>query len=762
MTIPSSSNYPEDFDTDDNLFLVHDALRLKLVEDYLPGDTSITVDGEASVLLRIPETGIITLTEQCSDIDKRAISFYYSTWNATDKEFSGLELLPEFTDVKKAKRITNVTFNVVDLHHNHIKDAVIAVEEFCGVEGTVDTVPLGDTLEGRVNFLRNVALQPKAWFRSNKRTGNVPLEIEFEEQSFRLGTDGDSGTTTLTWDFGDQNVSVVSLISTISTSSLVPESDIDVYVRDTDAGKIKKIYYQPGVYNVKLTVTNDFGSDTVTFEDFVTARVKAPDPAIIQFIENSSSQEVTEGVPPDGPFDTTPKIRSPINTIIQIQIPEGENDATPDVGYSGEALDSDGDPIDPIVNWTWALGDDLIHPNTRDTTASYSIGGLYDIKLRVDTDFGAYRITTYENAIDVIETQNIWLWVFDDDEESVMAYEYGLISETFKLADVPAYSVDRNYSFLDDAPNEIQQKKEFKRNVGFAKRGTVGSGNNGTALLYYASGRDAGDAVSTETIKVVEFNGFAHTYTTHPTITRGWNWANLNSSSYSFFVFGEESSYLPNTSPTNLSKQTYNLSTLTVATHVLTDSDFYNGAQELKENVSSYDDDGEPLYGHFSVYRTAWKDNTGYILRNDGVGPFFRLKSFYRTEGTVAQPFVTVRKLQDIQGPTKEEGQLVSLTSGVYLLNNSGSVSQFDAVASVWRTGGPGANSLLYRNLQDTTVAGYDDVSNSLLAISDGDKRAYLSFDYSSSAFLKFNEISLTFTNLGSRPNGEQWLMGLF
>lgn len=191
-------------------------------------------------------------------------------------------------------------------------------------------------------------------------------------------------------------------------------------------------------------------------------------------------------------------------------------------------------------------------------------------------------------------------------------------------------------------------------------------------------------------------------------------------------------------------------------------SDFQNGAQELTQNPANYNSSGISVYGDFSVYRTAWKDSTGYIARNDGVGPYFRIKSFYRTEGSVGSPFQTIRKLIDIQGATKTEGQLSTLSQGIYFFNNSGSISAFSDVTSTWSTGGPGINSVAYRALQDTTVQGFDNNGNTLLAASDSDHRAYLSFDYSSNVFLKFSEIDLTFTTQGARPEGEQWMMGIY
>ena len=131
--------------------------------------------------------------------------------------------------------------NVMASHHNHLKEALIAVETFIGIEGTEDTVPFGETLEGRINFLRRLVLQPKAWFTVNKRAGIVPLEVEFTELAFRLGTDGVDGPITITWDFGDQTTSVIESTPIIDATSRVPDQPKDVLVRDTEAGSITKV-----------------------------------------------------------------------------------------------------------------------------------------------------------------------------------------------------------------------------------------------------------------------------------------------------------------------------------------------------------------------------------------------------------------------------------------------------------------------------------------------------------------------------------------
>lgn len=547
-------NYPASLDNIGNLFDVHDSLRFVLAADYNPGDTSISVSGDTVTAVRWPASGLITLTEQCSDLDHRAISFYYSSFDQTNMIINGLELLPEFTDVIKPKNLTNVTISVMDRHHDNLKDALIAIQKFGGVQGTIDAGPMGDTLEGRINYLRQSVLQPKAWFTSDVQTGNVPLEVEFDNMSFRLATDGTESGVTVTWDFGDHTSSTISLTSIISANSVVPDSPIDVLVREVGSTTIKKIYHQPGIYNVTLTVTNNFGSDVITFNNYITARVKMPAPAIVSLIENTSSQLSMPGVPPNGPFIATPSIRSPINTLIQIEVEQGENPATPGVSYAGETLNGSGQPIDPVTNYTWALADDLNHPNSTETKASYSVGGIYDMKLRVDTAFGAYRITTYAGAIDIVENVNLWLWTYLD-PINTRAYEYGLISETFKLTAAPTLAVVRNSTFLNNLPNVNQQLAEFNRNTGFAPRGNTNSGLGGTALLYWATGRNVSDPTTTEAIKVVEFDGFTGTYINQPTIQRQWNWANLNAPNNSYFLFGTGPNTLPNESPTNTTIQ---------------------------------------------------------------------------------------------------------------------------------------------------------------------------------------------------------------
>lgn len=731
--IPTGSNFPDDLDTNVNLFLAHDALRVSLVEDYEPGDKSIYVNG--IMMSRFPLTGFITLTEQCTEpAENRAISFFYNS--RTDFSFDELELLSGFTDTAKPKSLTNVTQNVMAEHHNSIKDALIAVQEFCGIKGTVDLKPLGTTMEGRLNFLRKLVLKPKAWFSVSKRIGVVPLRTKFTDLSFR-------NPTKFIWDFGDNTTSSV-VSAVVSAISIAPNIS-NVLVNDLDGGGIEKIYYNPGIYSVKLTVSNEFGEDTIILPDLINARIAAPDEAVISTYADLH-QTITSVDPVEEPFIYEHLLPGIINsrtgTFIELTVVD-----------NGEQIN------DPVLSYTWKLNDDLTHASANNTRASYSVGGYYDIKVRVDTKFGAYRITTIEDGINIIERENLFLVAFDANSvdssvtKNAYAYEFGLISETFKTKNRVSTPIKKDYRFLDTGSTEYdRQKREFLSNNSFAQRGTVFSGDNGTALMYWAEGAGPSTPASAQTIRFLEYEGFNDIWRTPNgfTINRPWNWVGINSPSNIYILLGGTNS---GGAATNQSRLNVELVGMTNSSTTLIGSNYKNGAEELMYNVDN---------GNFSVYRSTYKDGNGYIIRNDGVGNFFRLKSFYKTEGTAVDGLNSIRKLADISGTVKMEGQLVSLANGIYFFNNSGEIAVYSPVTNVWTVGGPGANSPSFRSLQDTSVSTFDSTSNTLFAVSDNDRRAYLSYDYSTKAFIKFTESDLTFNTLPSRPTGSQFILGIY
>jgi PKD repeat protein len=767
-------NYPNQIDTEEVLPTVHDSLRLRLSEDYEPGDNSVVVEGDIAVFAKFPNIGYLTLTEQCSEPELRAISFHYASKAEISESlftFNGLELLTGFQDASKPKKLTNVTQNVIAEYHNALKDAIIAIEEFVGVKGTLDLMPYGETMEGRINFLHKLVLKPKAWFTANRTYGLVPLEVTFTNKSFQIGENCPVGDVQIIWDFGDGDCSQIAC-STIEVTDVVPIEEINVRVLDTDGDTVVKTYTIPGKYDVSLTVINKWGEDTVIFPGFVIAKLPAPEEATIDIVPRDN-QILIAGYPLNGPpFTIFPTIRSPIDTFIDFEIQSGTKSGTESIyapygrSYGGEILSSSRQPIDSIVDYNWQLSDDLSHGNSQSAKASYSIGGVYDLVLRVDTEFDSYKITNYIGSIDIVEKTNMWLWNFKSGSNEVEVSEYGLISETFKTRPTALY-VTRNPDFLEGEINKDQLIREFNRNTFTSPRSTTQSGEWGEMLIYWASGRNYGDPISEEKINIVSFNGFSDTYTVpaSPTLTRPWNWLGFSIYPYSFFILGNSDSIAsPNTSPTNMKKLTQDLSDpgLIITEPSFSSIDFTNGAVDLMENVCIFDSMGQPYQGHFSAYRGTSRNNTGYFIRNDGVGVFYRLKSFYKTEGILSNPIQKIKKLPDMQGSLKMEGQFLSLTSGLFFFDNSASISAYNESGEVWETGSANASSASFTSLQDRTQIGFSKIENTLLGVSDGDRKAYLSYDYSPNAFIQFNEANLSFKSLGNRPSGDQWLMSVY
>lgn len=711
MTIPAASRYPDSFDGDDNMFRVRDNLRVRLLEDYTPGDTSIQVDGDASAF---PPSGLITLTEQVSEVDERAVSFWYAS--RTPAGFFGLELLPGHTAVGKPKRVTNVTMNVMADHHNSLAAALIAVEQFVGRRNTIDPTPLGDTLEGRIGYIRRLALRPRAWFQADRRVGIVPFTLHLTDLCFRDPTHRE-------WDFGD---------GTTLTSDDPPSAGLSM---DPDTFTVTKTYYEPGIYDITLSVSNEYGEDELTIPAYVSARVEAPDEAEFTFSPDNTTQAQIGDV-----------LYTRSGTVVNIGLAD-------DGAQAGDA----------ITSYEWDCGDDLEHGDAPATRAIYSVGGTYDVRLKVLTNLGAYRHTVLADAVNVIERRNLWLYGFPtaalQTTKNVSGYEFGLLSETFKTASRSSLSVTRQYGLVNGPPEAARKVREYNRNVGFAPRNPAfGSGDQGLALLYWSEGEDAGNLA----VRFRQYNGFFDTWATPPgldKISRGWNWVGLSGESKVYLLFGTDglpATNPPGTSPTNQTRHAIDLTTLTVTTSAMDTSWYRNGAEDLTQNP------GFGTQGDFAVYRSCWRGQTGYFVRNDGVASYFHLLSFYRTEGTLADEFQFVRKLPPLSGDTKLEGQLVAMADGIFFFNNTGEYLQFDTVAGVWKVGGPGVNSSPFRLLQDQTANDYDNPANTLVAASDGDRKAYLSFDYSSNAMCRFDATTTTLTRLPPRPAGEQWLMAAY
>ena len=100
--------------------------------------------------------------------------------------------------------------------------------------------------------------------------------------------------------------------------------------------------------------------------------------------------------------------------------------------------------------------------------------------------------------------------------------------------------------------------------------------------------------------------------------------------------------------------------------------------------------------------------------------------------------------------------------NGIFFFNNSGEISAWNDLSNTWEIGRTSSATVSFRSLQDTNVSGFDDSKNTLLAASDGDRVAYLSYDYSNQTFIKFNGTDQTFVSSGIRPSGKQFAMGIY
>lgn len=748
MSIPDNIKikYPKSLDTDTNLFLVKDSLRLPLLNDYKPKDKNIIVNATVDEMAAFPPSGIITLTEQCSDPLERAISFFYESKNDITQTFQNVKLLDGFPDVEKLAKVTNVTLNVVAEHHNNIKDAIIEIEKFSGVANDKTLIPKTGSMEARINYLRSIALKPKAWFQADVKDGIIPLKVTFTDLSFRLATDNANNHVTTTWDFGDGD---------IRTFKFKNDSEETSNTNTT----IEKIYEIPGSYTVTYTVKNKFGEDLIQFKNYINAKFPAPFKAIVSF-EPKGNQIVT------GNFNN--KIRSPINTLINLKIPNGIN---PETGrtFSGEEVNDQGNPIDPVILYTWSLTDDLIHGNSKNTQALYESGGIYDTIVRTDTESGSFRITNIFNSIDVVENVNMWHWLYKEKmnsivsgSEEVEAAEFGLISETYKIPQSTSLALNTNNSFLNNDANSDRQKYEFSRNVGFCAASVTSSGSAGDSFLFWASGRSEADSSTLEEIYVKGFNGFEQTYKNHNSFQRSYNWMFLNTQINAYFMLGRPNKgFGAYTSPVNTKLETYNLMTRTLSAHKFSDNAFQANAIELKQNESVYDGSGNTKTGNFSIYRSAWKGQVGYFLRSSLIGNQIVISNLYSTIGGVNDPFIALKKLQDLPNSNYTEGQFLAMSNGLFFFNNSSNISIYEDSSNTWYVAGNNSG-LSFRELQDKTVSGFDKESNTLLGVSNGDHFAYLSFDYSKNSMIKFNNLELTFSKLPSRPRLKQWFIGIY
>lgn len=122
-------NFPTSLDDDASLFLAVNNLRTTLTSSISDSDLTIPVITTSG----FPNTGFITILSDPDDITK-AEAISYEGYTATT--FSGTQRGAGGTPALPHDGGDNVDLTIVAAHHNELKDAVIALENFVGIEGS--------------------------------------------------------------------------------------------------------------------------------------------------------------------------------------------------------------------------------------------------------------------------------------------------------------------------------------------------------------------------------------------------------------------------------------------------------------------------------------------------------------------------------------------------------------------------------------------------------------------------------------------------
>ena len=137
--MPQEINFPGRLDDDNSLYLVVNNLRTRLTANITDTDTTIPVLTTSGY----PTVGFVTILTGANIVDAEAIA--YSGTDGTN--FLNAERGSDLTLPLEHFVSDNVDLTIVSRHHNNMKDAVIAIEEYLGISGSENFVPF---VEGNV------------------------------------------------------------------------------------------------------------------------------------------------------------------------------------------------------------------------------------------------------------------------------------------------------------------------------------------------------------------------------------------------------------------------------------------------------------------------------------------------------------------------------------------------------------------------------------------------------------------------------------
>lgn len=444
------SDYPELYTTAEGLFNAKDFSRTVLEEDLVVVPTSILVSSTNT----FPDTGIITITNRPGALtsdraEDWACSFSYQ--EKTDGSFEGL-ILVKGNFLPKYKE-DPVTLNVISDHHTSLADEILNLQTVLGHRET----NVSGTLVRRIGNLESKTRTPRAFLACDKPSGFAPHQVTFTDLSTRA-------PGKWIWSFGDDTTSFAQYpIHTYSTS---------------------------GIYTVRLTVFNDYGTDEFEAKELIKVLEVPPDKPTIEanprkLIVGERAQVVAVN-----------RDHSPRNQFNQWdwEIPEGTGSIT-----SPNGVVSDGLPEGIYRTYSPAISLDFLQ------------GGFFDLGVIARNYYNGYVGTKEDDIIEVTEQTNCW--DLRTDGITVRVLEMGVTSKAFKERAVPP--LDIGPEILDSFDrNWLPSSSPFTGC--FLRRNSIGE------------------------IHLDEYDGFLEKWSSIPAAKRDWlpNFASFKAGNKIYLMFG--------------------------------------------------------------------------------------------------------------------------------------------------------------------------------------------------------------------------------
>lgn len=175
------SSYPTGIDDSISLYKAANNAQTTLIQT-LPFSGKFLIVNDTSLF---PSQGLIKIGSEL---------IYYAT--KTTGSFQNLQRGFAGTQQQQYSQGTTVSLTVDAELHNAVKDAVINIENYLGVQSLPSTTSLNGILKAQENRF----LAPKPIFRGFPRLGSPPLQVRFQNFSNRL-------PSRFLWDFGDGGTS---------------------------------------------------------------------------------------------------------------------------------------------------------------------------------------------------------------------------------------------------------------------------------------------------------------------------------------------------------------------------------------------------------------------------------------------------------------------------------------------------------------------------------------------------------------------------